>query len=180
MKIKIPNSLPYEFDSFRVWRGVLKGLITFQFVIIIPGIIYFIVINDMAGMLCLVVTGVFLLLGTVPVAKHSEGANGTINKNGVLIWPNKIFRKAGKETGRLISLNDFSAISVVLRPPAHDSNLETARVMLTAKQRIDDIILDTGTIDEGKKLGMALHELLGLPYQELNGVNKLSEFIARR
>ena len=164
-------ALPYEFDSSRVVKLIMRGFVGLLTVVVV-GILYSILVSrSWAAALQLTLSAAVLLYFGRLFRKHLIGVKGTITADAVAVQPSIVcgIRLAGP-AGRF-PLGQFEAVGVERVTNPIGIPLETQigpheRISLIGKEGTPDILVARTSDDAGRRLGRELAAALRLPYQE--------------
>ena len=163
-------TLPYEFDTTRVTKLILKGLIWFELVVVVPGILYSVVgTGNRPGALLLFVIGCMAAFFGSLVAKHLEGSVGTITANDVVVSRGKVLGLRIPGPSGRFSLHPFGSVRVYMSSGPVSTD-ETGgpheRIYLVGRDGAPDILIartNRNDADYGMSAGMQFGRLLNLP-----------------
>jgi hypothetical protein len=164
-------TLPYEFDTSRVVKLILRGVIGLLFVLLL-GILYSLLISHSlaAVVQLLLIAAIAMYFGRI-FLRNLPGPLGTITADSVVVQPGQVWgiRLAGP-AGRF-PISHFQAVRVERVPNPIGIPLETQiqpheRVYLLGKVGTPDILIARTERDAGRTLGNDLAAALKLPYDE--------------
>jgi hypothetical protein len=161
-------TLPYEFDSSRVIKVILRLVLSLLGLVVVAGIAYSLFIShNTAGVALLVVVGIAVTGFGRLVLKNLVVAHGTITAEVVVVHPVKLFglRPAGS-AGRF-PIYQFEAVRVERSSgPVDAQGGPNEMVSLIGRDGTPDILIAHTESGAGISLGHELATALRLPYQE--------------
>src|SRR6266566_2371593 len=84
-------TLPYQFDTSGVVKGVLRGVSAFLLVVILPGVPYTLLVrHDIAAAALLLIIGAMAAAFARIVLRNLEGSRGTISADSVVVEPSRL------------------------------------------------------------------------------------------
>ncbi|HVD61151.1 MAG TPA: hypothetical protein VNC11_09810 [Gemmatimonadaceae bacterium] len=163
-------TLPYEFDTARITRMIVTGMIAFDLVVVIPGIAYsLLVTHDTAAVVLLFIIGCMTAFFGFIIANYLKGSSGTITARDVVLSPARVFGlKIPGPTGHF-PIDRFRAVRVETSPGRSDPDAPTGpydRIYLAGKDGTPDILIartDRHDPIYGMAAGEELARLLDLP-----------------
>jgi hypothetical protein len=164
-------TLPYNFDTSRVVKLVVRGLLSLLTVLLV-GILYSLLVShSRAAALQLTLSAALLIYFGQIFRKHLTGVEGTITADAVSVQPGIVcgIRLAGPAGN--FRVGQFQAIRVerVTNPvgiPVETQIGPHERVTLIGQRGTPDILIARTSDDAGRTLGSELAAALRLPYQE--------------
>ena len=166
-------TLPYEFDTSRVFRLLLKGMILVGLVVIVPGIAYSLLWSrNHATALALAFTAVVILFHGVRIFTFPAGSVGTITAHEIVVKPSKIYGLRLPGPSGRFSLDQFNAVRVEMMSGSPDPDVRGGpheRIYLVGKDGTPDILIartNRNDDDYGISAGQQFGRLLNLPCEE--------------
>lgn len=162
-------TLPYEFDTSRVVKLILRGVFGLLLVVLL-GILYSLLVShSMAATIqLLVVAAIVTYFGSL-FLRNLTGSQGTITADALVIQPGQLFGiQLASPAGRF-PISQFQAVRVdrIPNPIGIDTQLQPhERVCLVGKKGTPDILIARTDREAGRTLGNELATALKLPYQE--------------
>ena len=160
-------TLPYRFDTSRVWRMILTGAFAVAGVLVVGVLYRLLVARDAVVVLQLVLTGAVLAYFIRLFVRFQSGSVGTITADRVVLQPNTLhgIRLPGPQGEYATSR--FSAVRVELmsgatlvQGGAHE------RIWLIGKDGAPDILIARTQREAGRALGKEFGTVLKLPVEE--------------
>jgi hypothetical protein len=164
-------TLPYAFDTSRVVKQIMGGVLGLLLVILI-GILYSLLISHSiaATIQLLLIAAIAAYFGRI-FLRNLTGSVGTITTDAVVVRPGELLgiRLTGP-AGRF-PINQFQAVRVERVPNPIGIPIETQirpheRVYLVGKQGTPDILIARTHLDAGRTVGNELATAMKLPYEE--------------
>ena len=171
--VGLPITLPYEFDTSRVFRLLLKGMVGLEVIIVVPGIVYSLLFShNNAAALALAFTGAVILFFGVRIFKFQAGSIGTITAHEIVVKPSKIYGLRLPGPSGRFSLDQFNAVRVEMMSGSPDPDVRGGpheRIYLVGKDGTPDILIartNRNDDDYGISAGQQFGRLLNLPCEE--------------
>ena len=171
--VGLPITLPYEFDTSRVFRLLLKGMVGLEVIIVVPGIVYSLLFShNNAAALALAFTGAVILFFGVRIFKFQAGSVGTITAHEIVVKPSKIYGLRLPGPSGRFSLDQFNAVRVEMMSGSPDPDVRGGpheRIYLVGKDGTPDIFIartNRNDDDYGISAGQQFGRLLNLPCEE--------------
>jgi hypothetical protein len=164
-------ALPYEFDTSRVVKQIMGGVLGFLLALLV-GILYSLLVSHSlaAAIQLLLIAAIATYFGRL-FHRNLTGSVGTITADAVVVQPGELLgiRLAGP-AGRF-PISQFQAVRVERIPNPIGIPIETQirpheRVCLVGKAGTPDILIARTHLDAGRTVGNELATALKLPYQE--------------
>jgi hypothetical protein len=163
-------TLPYQFDSTRVVKLILRGVLGLLGIVVVPGILYSLFIShSVAAAIQLLLVGAFITWFGAVVFKKLTASVGTITAEAVVLQPARVFGiQLPGRSGRF-PMRQFTSVRVerifgplgtAQAPHWHE------RIYLVGSAGTPDILIARTELEAGIPLGRELASTLGLPYQE--------------
>jgi hypothetical protein len=164
-------ALPYEFDTSRVVKQIMGGVLGFLLALLV-GILYSLLVSHSlaAAIQLLLIAAIATYFGRL-FHRNLTGSVGTITADAVVVQPGELLgiRLAGP-AGRF-PISQFQAVRVERIPNPIGIPIETQirpheRVCLVGKKGTPDILVARTHLDAGRTVGNELATAVKLPYQE--------------
>ena|SRR5688572_11797852 len=108
-------TLPYRFDTRSVWRGILKGALALNALLLV-GILFTVLVGrEWTTTLGLVLVELLVVGFTLVFIKAQEGSAGTLSSDRIVIEPNILLGIALPGPKGAYMLDRFSAVRVEFR-----------------------------------------------------------------
>jgi hypothetical protein len=164
-------TLPYEFDTSRVVKQIMAGVLGLLLVVLI-GILYSLLISHSitATIQLLLIAAIAAYFGRL-FLRNLPGSRGTITADAVVVQPGELLGiRLASPSGRF-PITQFQAVRVERIPNPIGIPIETQirpheRVCLVGKTGTPDILVARTHLDAGRIVGNELAGALKLPYQE--------------
>jgi hypothetical protein len=160
-------ALPYEFDTSRVVKLILRGVLGLLLVLIL-GILYSLLVShSLAAIAQLLLIGAMVIYFGSLFLRNLIGSFGTVTADAVVVQPAQLFgiRLAGP-AGRF-PISQFQAVRVERIPNPIGIQIQPhERVCLLGKPGTPDILIARTDRDAGRAVGNELATALKLPYEE--------------
>jgi hypothetical protein len=164
-------TLPYRFDTSRVWHTILKGACALNAVLVF-GVLLKLATGQWLAAIGIVVAGAVVLGFTRLLVRHSSGSVGILYRDRAEIEPNTIFGIKLPGPVGTYAMHRFSAVRVefVVGPIIVDapSPGRSELVWLAGRPGTPDVLLARASDGGGLVLGAEFGEQLGLPVEEKN------------
>ena len=166
-------TLPYEFDTSRVWRTILTGALAIEAVVVV-GFVYRVLASpDATAAAGLALSGAILAFFIRMFVRFQSGSVGTITNDRVVIRPNVLYgiRLPGPAPGEYAARR-FAAVRVEMMSAAisHGDVLvhhgPHERIWLVAKNGAPDILIARTQHEAGRALATEFGAALALPVEE--------------
>jgi len=171
--VGLPITLPYEFDTSRVFRLLLKGMIGLEVIIVVLGIFYSLLFShNNAAALALAFTGAVVLFLGARIFKFPAGSVGRITVHEIVVTPGDIYGLPLPGPAGRFSLDRFTAVRVEMMSGSPDPDVRSGpheRIYLVGKDGTPDILIartNRHDADYGINAGQQLGRLLDLPCEE--------------
>ncbi len=162
--------LPYAFDTSRVVRLILRGVVGFELLVIVPGIAFSIAASrGIVAVLLLITCGAFLLAFGWIVGRFLDASTGTISAESIVVEPMKFCGIQLPGPSGTIPIARFKAVRVVRVAARTDTTSSTGpstRVYLVGQNGAADLLIARAGVDEGSALGRDLSAALHLPRED--------------
>jgi hypothetical protein len=163
--------LPYEFDTSRVVKQIMGGVLGLLLVVLI-GFLYSLLISHSiaATIQLLLIAAIAAYFGRL-FLRNLPGSLGTITADAVVVQPGQLFGiRLASPAGRF-PISQFQAVRVERVPNPIGIPIETQirpheRVCLVGKTGTPDILIARTHRDAGRTLGNELATAMKLPYLE--------------
>ena len=164
-------TLPYEFDTSRVIKLILRGVLGLLLVLLV-GIFYSLLVSHstVAIIQLLLIAAIATYFGSL-FHRNLTGSLGTITADAVVVQPGLLYgiRLAGP-AGRF-PISQFQAVRVERIPnpigiPINTQIQPHERVCLVGKKGTPDVLIARTDRDAGRTLGNELASAMKLPYEE--------------
>jgi hypothetical protein len=164
-------TLPYEFDTSRVVKQIMGGVLGLLLVLLL-GVFYSLLVSHStaATIQLLLIAAVAAYFGRI-FLRNLTGSVGTITTDAVMVQPGELLgiRLTGP-AGRF-PISQFQAVRVERVPNPIGIPIETQirpheRVYLLGKQGTPDILIARTHLDAGRIVGNELATAMNLPYLE--------------
>jgi|SRR5215469_9931591 len=159
-------TLPYSFDTCNVWQKILK-MGSWLVGVIAAGILYSLVLRHFAALLHLSLSGALLLWFGWIFFKHTDGAIGTITKDGVVVRPGEFYGRRLPGPSGEFALRRFTSVRVehVSAPTSPDARGGPhQRVYLIGDAGTPSILIARAGDDS--QVGQEIAGILSLPCEE--------------
>jgi hypothetical protein len=164
-------TLPYEFDSSRVVKQIMGGVLGFLLALLV-GILYSLLVSHSlaAAIQLLLIAAIATYFGGL-FHRNLIGSVGTITADAVVVQPGQVLGiRLASPAGRF-PISQFQAVRVERVPNPIGIPIETQirpheRVLLVGKNGTPGILVARTHLDAGRTLGNELATALKLPYQE--------------
>jgi hypothetical protein len=168
-------TLPYGFDTSRVWHTILKGAFGLNALLVL-GILYSVLMaREWTTVLGLTLVELAVLGLTRVLVKAQEGSRGTLASDRVVIEPNLLFGITLPGSRGTYALDRFAAVRVELRgsgqPDVQTGPHEV--VWLVGKPGTPDVVLARTHDRAGAVIGEQLGTLLGMPVEQTGAQSTL-------
>jgi hypothetical protein len=164
-------TLPYEFDTSRVVKQIMGGVLGLLLVVLI-GILYSLLISHSiaATIQLLLIAAIATYFGRL-FLRNLTGSLGTITADAIVVQPGQLFGIRLTSPAGRFPIDQFQAVRVERIPNPIGIPIETQirpheRVFLVGKTGTPDILIARTHLDAGRTLGQELATALKLPYQE--------------
>jgi hypothetical protein len=163
--------LPYDFDTSRVVKQIMGGVLGLLLVILV-GVFYSLLVSHstVATIQLLLIAAIATYFGRL-FLRNLTGSVGTITADAVVVQPGELagIRLTGP-AGRF-PISQFQAVRVERVPNPIGIPIETQirpheRVFLVGGDSTPDILIARTHLDAGRIVGNELATALKLPYQE--------------
>jgi hypothetical protein len=158
-------TLPYRFDTRRVWHTILKGAFGLNALLVLGIVFSVLVSREWTTVLGLALVELVVLGLTRMLIKAQEGSAGTLSPDRVVIEPNLLFGITLPGPRGIYTLGRFAAVRVEFRGPGQP-DVQTGPheiVWLVGKPGTPDVVLARTHDRAGPVIGEQLGTLLGLP-----------------
>ena len=160
-------TLPYEFDTSRVVKLIMRGVLGLLLVVLL-GVLYSLLVSHSTAAIIqlMLIAAIATYFGRL-FLRNLTGSLGTITADAVVVQPGRLYgiRLAGPEGKFLVS--QFQAVRVERVPnPIGIQILPYERVCLVGKKDTPDILIARTDRGAGRTLGNELASALKLPYEE--------------
>jgi len=165
-------SLPYQFDTSRLGRIVLKAMVYLQLVLLFSLVIKLILSpgDRIIAVPVLLTSAVAAYLG-IRIFRYAGGAKGVITERDVVVEPSVLYGlKATGPEGRF-PLAGFKSVRIEWMPRVADPGEQTTsgdneRIYLAGKDGTPDILVASVTDESGRTFARELAAVLSLPVEE--------------
>jgi hypothetical protein len=166
-------TLPYDFDTSRVWRTILTGALAIEAIVVI-GFVYRVLVSpDAMAAVGLALSGAMLAFFIRVFVRFQSGSVGTITKDRIVIHPNVLYgiRLPGPQPGEYAAQR-FSAVRVEMMSGAisHGDVLvhhgPHERIWLVGKDGAPDILIARTQQEAGPALAKEFGAALALPVEQ--------------
>ncbi len=160
------DALPYAFDTTRVVRLILRGVLGFE-IVMIAGIVYALAAGrGLMVIAFLIVCGSFMLAFGWIVMRFLDATSGTITHESVIVEPMNFcgIRLPGPQG--TLPIGSFQGIRVERVSGRIDTANPTGpstRVYLIGRNGTSDLLIARASVEEGSALGQDLGAALRLP-----------------
>jgi hypothetical protein len=164
-------TLPYRFDTSRIWRTILTGMVVLE-AVILAGLLYELLgSRHVEAVTPLVASAAILAFFIWRFFRFRNGSIGTITADGVVVWPGKLFGVTLPGPRGEFTIDRFSAVRVdlMLGPSGLHDVMQGGpheRVWLVGKEGTPSVLVARTDHEEGRALGRELGAAVRLPVQE--------------
>jgi hypothetical protein len=167
----MPITLPYSFDTSKVWRIILKKGIVFLLVFF-AGIVYSLLVRHFGAALQLTLSSALLLWFGHIFFKTYGGSIGTVTENAVIVRPTEVYRLQLPGPSGEFSLKRFGGVRVerVSAPilVGIPSGGPFQRVYLVGDATTPSIMIARENGDS--QVGQEIARLVSLPCEQVNAL----------
>ena len=160
-------TLPYEFDTSRVVKLIMRGVLGLLLVVLL-GVLYSLLVSHSTAAIIqlMLIAAIATYFGRL-FLRNLTGSLGTITADAVVVQPGQLYgiRLAGP-AGRF-PISQFQAVRVERVPNPIGMQIQPhERVCLVGKTGTPDILIARTDRGAGRTVGNELATALKLPYQE--------------
>jgi hypothetical protein len=165
-------TLPYRFDTSRIWRTILTAMVALE-AVILAGVLYGLLASRAADvMVPLVASAAILAFFISKFFRFPSGSIGTITADHVVVRRGTLFGIALPGPQGEYAIDRFSAVRVELMSgPAglHDvmQGGPHERIWLIGKEAAPAVLIARTEREAGRALGKRFGAVLGLPVREM-------------
>lgn len=162
-------SLPYEFDTSRVWRMILTGMIGLTLVITLS-LLYTLLSRQWTAAAPLALCTAILFYFTRLFVRYQTGSAGTLSADRVVVQPNRLLWLLLPGPVGTYALDRFSAVRVEFSMGPVEPGVQGGPnevVWLVGRPGTPDIALVRTSDGAGRGAGRELGALLNLPVEEV-------------
>jgi hypothetical protein len=164
-------TLPYRFDTSRIWRTILTAMVVLE-AVILAGVVYEVFgARHVDALISLVASAAILAFFVQRFFRFRNGSIGTITADGVAVWPGALFGITLPGPRGEFTIDRFSAVRVdlMLGPSGLHDVMQGGpheRIWLVGKEGTPSVLVARTDHEEGRALGKELGAVLRLPVQE--------------
>jgi len=160
-------TLPYEFDTSRIVKLIMRGVLGLLLVLFV-GVLYSLLVSHSTAAIIqlMLIAAIATYFGRL-FLRNLTGSLGTITADAVVVQPGRLYgiRLAGPE-GKF-PISQFHAVRVERVPNPIGMQIQPhERVCLVGKTGTPDILIARTDRGAGRTVGNELATALKLPYQE--------------
>jgi hypothetical protein len=168
-------TLPYEFDTYGIWRTILKGAIGMTTIVALS-FAYTLLSRQWPAAGALALSGALLVFFTRALIRFQSGAAGTLRADAVVVRPNELWGFTLPGPAGIYPLNRFSGVRIEFRSGPVDPSVQGGPnevVWLVGRTGTPNIALARTQRYAGRALGQELGSLLGLPVEEVGAPKRI-------
>lgn len=164
-------TLPYRFDTSRIWRVILTAMVALE-AVILAGVLYAVLASREAeAVVSLAVSAAILAYFIRRFFRFHNGSIGTITADRVVVEPGTLFGIALPGPRGEYAIDRFSAVRVeLLSGPSGLNDVMQGgpheRIWLIGKEAAPAVLVARTDHEAGRALGKQLGATLRLPVEE--------------
>lgn len=165
-------TLPYKFDTSRVVKQIMGGVLGLLLVVLVGAFYSLLVSHSTPAALQLLLSAAVITYFGRLFLRNLTGSRGSITADAVVVQRDQLFGIGLPGPVGRFSISQFDAVRVerVRTPSVVDGMIVQGgpheRVSLVGKAGIPDILVARTSDDAGRAMGSELAGALKLPYQE--------------
>ena len=160
-------TLPYEFDTSRVVKLIMRGVLGLLLVVLL-GVLYSLLVSHSTAAIIqlMLIAAIATYFGRL-FLRNLTGSLGTITADAVVVKPGQVFGIRLVSPAGIFPISQFQAVRVERVPNPIGMQIQPhERVCLVGKTGTPDILIARTDRDAGQTVGNELATALKLPYQE--------------